>query len=132
MERFSAMQSNAKQIAKMKKIRVCFLRLDGALVDTLRVIEITTAANTKGEAMQRLTQAIQQWIRDTEEGRKAWAESSEDFNVGDLAGYLDQCGKAVPSLQHYLDLECIARIKDLFVLTNSGQESYDRILALAA
>ena len=132
MERFSAMQTNAKQIAKMKKIRVCFLRLDGALVDTLRVIEITTAANTKGEAMQRLTQAIQQWIRDTEEGRKAWAESSEDFNVGDFAGYLDQCGKAVPSLQHYLDLECIARIKDLFVLTNSGQESYDRILALAA
>jgi hypothetical protein len=49
-----------------------------------------------------------------------------------LAGYLDRCGKAVPSLQHYLDLEGIARIKDLFILTNSGQESYDRILALAA
>ena len=132
MERFSAMQSNAKQIAKMKKIRVCFLRLDGALVDTLRVIEITTAANTKGEAMQRLTQAIQQWIRDTEEGRKAWAESSEDFNIGDLAGYLDGCGRAVPSLQHYLELEGIVRIKDLFVLTDSEQESYDRILGLAA
>lgn len=132
MERFSAMQSNAKQIAKMKKIRVCFLRLDGALVDTLRVIEITTAANTKGEAMQRLTQAIQQWIRDTEEGRKAWAESSEDFNIGDLAGYLDGCGRAVPSLQHYLELEGIVRIKELFVLTDSEQESYDRILGLAA
>ena len=131
MERFSAMQTNAKQIAKMKKIRVCFLRLDGALVDTLRVIEITTAANTKGEAMQRLTQAIQQWIRDTEEGRKAWAESSEDFNIGDLAGYLDGCGRAVPSLQHYLELEGIVRIKDLFVLTDSEQEHYDRILALA-
>ena len=132
MERFSAMQTNAKQIAKMKKIRVCFLRLDGALVDTLRVIEITTAANTMGEAMQRLTQAIQQWIRDTEEGRKAWAESSEDFNIGDLAGYLDGCGRAVPSLQHYLELEGIVHIKDLFVLTDSEQESYDRILALAA
>jgi hypothetical protein len=115
----------------MKKIRVCFLRLDGALVDTLRVIEITTAANTKGEAMQRLTQAIQQWIRDTEEGRKAWAESSEDFNIGDLAGYLDGCGRAVPSLQHYLELEGIVRIKGLFVLTDSEQESYDRILAFA-
>ncbi|MEI8042075.1 MAG: hypothetical protein WCL11_11750 [Verrucomicrobiota bacterium] len=131
MERFSAMQSNAKQIAKMKKIRVCFLRLDGALVDTLRVIEITTAANTKGEAMQRLTQAIQQWIRDTEEGRKAWAESSEDFNIGDLAGYLEGRGRAIPSLQHYLELEGIVRIKDLFVLTDSEQESYDRILAFA-
>jgi len=65
MERFSAMQTNAKQIAKMKKIRVCFLRLDGALVDALRVIEITTAANTKGEAMQRLIQAAGQWIGNT-------------------------------------------------------------------
>ena len=132
MERFCAMQTNAKQIAEMKKIRVCFIRLDGALVDALRVIEITTAANTKGEAMQRLTQAIEQWIRDTEEGRKAWAESSEDFNIGDLAGYLDGCGRAIPSLQHYLELEGIVRIKDLFVLTDSEQESYDRILALAA
>ena len=34
--------------------------------------------------------------------------------------------------QHYLELEGIVRIKDLFVLTDSEQESYDRILALAA
>ena len=128
MKRFSAMQTNAKQIAEMKKIRVCFIRLDSALVDALRVVEITTIANTKGEAMQRIIQAVGQWIGNTEEGRKAWAESSEDFNIGDLAG----CGRAVPSLQHYLELEGIMRIKDLFDLTDSEQEHYDRILALAA
>ena len=82
--------------------------MDGALVDALRVVEITTVARTKGEAMQQLTRAIDHWIQKSDEGGKAWAESSEDFNVGDLAGYLDQCGKAVPSLQHYLDLECFA------------------------
>ncbi len=125
-------QTTAKQIPEMKKIRVCFIRMDGARVDALRVVEITTEARTKGEAMQRLTRAIDQWIRNTDEGREAWAESSEDFNVGDLAGYLDGCGKAVPSLQHYLKREGIARIKDLFVLTDSEQESYDRVLALAA
>jgi len=125
-------QTTAKQIPEMKKIRVCFIRMDGARVDVLRVVEITTDARTKGEAMQRLTRAIDQWIRNTDEGREAWAESSEDFNVGDLAGYLDGCGKAVPSLQHHLKGEGIARIKDLFVLTDSEQESYDRILALAA
>ena len=124
-------QTTAKQIPEMKKIRVCFIRMDGARVDALRVVEITTDARTKGEAMQRLTRAIDQWIRNTDEGREAWAESSEDFNVGDLAGYLDGCGKAVQSLQHYLKGEGIARIKDLFVLTDSEQESYDRILALA-
>ena len=125
-------QTTAKQIPEMKKIRVCFIRMDGARVDALRVVEITTDARTKGEAMQRLTRAIDQWIRNTDEGREAWAESSEDFNVGDLAGYLDRCGKAVASLQHYLKREGIARIKDLFVLTESEPESYDRILALAA
>ena len=125
-------QTTAKQIREMKKLRVCFIRMDGAQVDALRVVEITTAARTKGEAMLRLTRAIDQWIRNTDEGREAWAESSEDFNVGDLAGYLDGCGKAVQSLQHYLKGEGIARIKDLFVLTDSEQESYDRILALAA
>jgi hypothetical protein len=116
----------------MKKIRVCFIRMDGARVDALRVVEIATAARTKGDAMQRLARAIDQWIRNTDEGREAWAESNEDFNVGDLAGYLDGCGKAAPSLQRFLKREGIARIKDLFVLTDAQQESYDRILALAA
>jgi hypothetical protein len=123
------METTAKQIAGMKKIRVCFIRHDGALVDALRVVELTTVANTKDEVMQRLTRAIEQWIGNTQEGRKAWLESSEDFNIGDLAGYLNGRGKAVASLQRYLDQEGIARIKDLFVLTNSEQESYDRILA---
>jgi hypothetical protein len=131
MERFSATQTSAKQIVDMHKIHVCFIRLDGTLVDALRVIELTTAANTRDDAMQRLTRAIEQWIGNTEEGRKAWAESSEDFNVGDLAGYLSGSGKAVPSLQRYLEQQGITRIKDLFVLTNSEQESYDRILAFA-
>ena len=125
------METTAKQIAGMKKIRVCFIRHDGALVDALRVVELTTVANTKDEVMQRLTRAIEQWIGNTEEGRKAWAESSEDFNIGDLAGYLNGRGKAVPSLQRYLDQEGIAQIRDLFALTNSEQESYDRILACA-
>ena len=124
-------ETNAKQIAGMKSIRVCFIRLDGSLVDALRAIEITTTANTKDEVLQRLTRAIEHWIGNTQEGRKAWLESSEDFNIGDLAGYLNGRGKAVASLQHYLDQEGIARIKDLFVLTSSEQESYDRILACA-
>lgn len=82
--------------------------------------------------MHRLTRAVGQWIGNTQEGREAWAESSEDFNIGDLAGHLNGNGKAVPSLQRYLEQEGISRLKDLFVLTNSEQESYDRILACTA
>ena len=103
--------------------------MDGTQVDALRVIELASVAETKQDALQRLSKAIGQWIQNTEDGRRAWADSSEDFNIGDLAGYLSRTGKATPALQHFLEREGIARVKDLFALTNADQESYDRILA---
>lgn len=113
----------------MKKIHICFIRMDGTQVDALRGVEITSVAETKEDALQRLSKAIGQWIQKTDEGRKAWTESSEDFNVGDLAEYLSRTGKATPGLQQFLEEAGISRVKDLFVLTNAEQESYDRILA---
>ena len=113
----------------MNKIRICFIRMDGLRVDALRMIEIATVAETKEDALQRLSRAVGQWIQNTDEGRRAWTESSEDFNVGDLAEYLGRTGKATPALQRFLEKEGISRVKDLFVLTNAGQESYDRVLA---
>lgn len=113
----------------MNKIRICFIRIDGTQVDALRVIEIATVAETKEDALQRLSRAVGQWIRSTNEGRRAWTESSEDFNVGDLAENLSRTGKAKPALQRFFEKEGISRVKDLFVLTNAGQENYDRVLA---
>jgi len=113
----------------MNKIQICFIRMDGPRVDALRVIEMTTIAETKEDALQRLSRAVGQWIQNTREGRRAWTESSEDFNVGDLAEYLSRSGKATPVLQRLLEKEGISRVKDLFVLTNAGQESYDRVIA---
>jgi len=113
----------------VKRIQICFIRTDGTQVDTLRVIEIASVAETKEGALQRLSKAIGQWIQNTDEGRRAWAGSREDFNIGDLAGYLNRTGKATSALQRCLEKEGIARVKDLFVLTNAEQESYDLILA---
>ncbi len=113
----------------VNKIQVCFIRMDGSRVDALRVIEMSTVAETKEDALQRLSRAVGQWIQNTREGQRAWKASSEDFNVGDLAEYLSRSGKAAPALQRFLEKEGIRRVKDLFVLTNAEQESYDRILA---
>lgn len=113
----------------MNKIRICFIRIDGTQVDALRVIEITTVAETKEDALQRLSRAVGQWIQNTNEGRRAWTGSSEDFNVGELAEYLSRTGKAKPALQRFFEKQGISRVKDLFVLTNAGQENYDRVLA---
>ena len=113
----------------MNKIRICFIRMDGARVDALRVIEMTTVAETKENALQHLSKAISRWIQNTNEGRRAWTESSEDFNVGDLAEYLSRTGKATLGLQRFLEKEGVSRVKDLFVLTNAERENYDRVLA---
>lgn len=113
----------------VNKIQVCFVRMDGSRVDALRVIEMTTVAKKKEDALQRLSRAVGQWMQNTREGRRAWTESSEDFNVGDLAQYLSRSGKATHTLQRFLEKEGISRVKDIFVLTNADQESYDRIFA---
>jgi hypothetical protein len=113
----------------MNKIQICFIRMDGARVDALRVLEIRTIAESKADTLQRLSRAVGRWIQNTSEGRRAWANSGEDFNVGDLVDYLRGSGKATGSLRPFLEKEGIARAKDLFVLTNAEHENYDRILA---
>lgn len=113
----------------MNGIQICFIRMDGARVDALRVLELKTVAENKADALHRLSRAIVQWIQNTVEGRKAWADSAEDFNVGDLADYLGRSGRAIGSLQPFLEKEGIARVKDLFVLTSAEHENYDRVLA---
>lgn len=113
----------------MNKIQICFIRMDGTRVDALRVLEISTIAENKADVLHRLSRAVGRWIQNTAEGRGAWANSGEDFNVGDLADYLSRSGSATGSLQQFLEKEGIARVKDLFVLTNAEHANYDRILA---
>jgi len=63
--------------------------------------------------MQRLQfQAVGQWIGNTEEGRKAWAESSEDLTSGTWPA-TGRLWKASHRYQHYLELErhlCVSKI----------------------
>ncbi|MBE0545262.1 MAG: hypothetical protein IH623_28320 [Verrucomicrobia bacterium] len=113
----------------MNKIQICFIRMDGTRVDALRVLQINTVAENKADVLHRLSRAVGRWIQNTVEGRRAWANSGEDFNVGDLADYLSHSGQATASLQQFLEKEGIAPVKDLFVLTKAEHENYDRILA---
>lgn len=36
---------------------------------------------------QRLTDAVTEWVKATQAGQRAWEESSQDLNIGDLSGY---------------------------------------------
>jgi hypothetical protein len=41
--------------------------------------------DSNGEFQECLKLALTQWYQNTDEGKHAWEESSNDFNVGDLA-----------------------------------------------
>jgi hypothetical protein len=47
---------------------------------------------TAAEFRNAVTQAITEWVETTDVGRRAWQASSEDFNVGDLSGYMPAHG----------------------------------------
>lgn len=47
--------------------------------------ELNDQVNTREKFLANLKAAIADWISKTEEGRRAWNDSVEDFNFGDLA-----------------------------------------------
>ena len=42
--------------------------------------------------LEALRQALTKWVRSTDKGKKAWALSSEYFNIGDLVEYIPATG----------------------------------------
>jgi hypothetical protein len=71
-------------------------------VDVTFVDGIDKNANDTYTAIE---DACTKWVNETQFGRDAWEESSEDFNIGDMA--IGMC----PSLRSYLFEEGIAEIE---------------------
>lgn len=46
-----------------------------------------SAISTDAELVAELKSRVTAWVRGTEEGKKAWEESSGDLNIGDLSAY---------------------------------------------
>ena len=72
---------------KTKRIVLPFLCEDGSdgLIN-LAVVEFTVRPNLSSrQALAALKKVLTQWVKTTKDGRAAWKQSSEDFNIGDLA-----------------------------------------------
>jgi hypothetical protein len=56
---------------------------------TLAVVEAKVVAGLTEDTafLAALKKALTKWQQTTDEGKEAWEESSEDFNVGDLSNY---------------------------------------------
>jgi len=73
----------------------------------------------------KLGLALAQWMTETEDGRIAWNNSSEDFNIGDLSNYYK-----IESLQPYLSRVGITML-EIEIITDSDPcyfWTYDTVL----
>jgi hypothetical protein len=75
----------------MTKITIPFIREEGLKgITTIAVVQFTlTKKMTSEQAIKALTDCLTKWVKETDEGHKAWMRSTADFNIGDLALYQD-------------------------------------------
>lgn len=66
---------------------LAFVRMEDGEPTTVGVLRLRVAYDgmTDAEALKRLRGAVTDWVAQSEEGAAAWKESSQDFNIGDLA-----------------------------------------------
>ena len=108
----------------MKHI-ILFHRIDSrwGKLDTALVVALDCDATSPGGALKQLKEAVTEWVTTTDVGKKAWIYSSEDLNIGDLAGYLDHTGLKPILAKHNIKLEILSEILDGAALP------YDTVLA---
>lgn len=84
---------------------------------------------TDPELRDAISEAVLNWRNNSEEGKAAWEESCEDFNIGDLVDYVQYAIE--PNLQK--ELEAVG-VEDLHIDTHSfaahlpTKWSYDEVL----
>lgn len=62
------------------------------------------------QALEAFRKGITKWMRETLEGGRAWKESCEDFNIGDLSSYVGEYADN-KYLHLYLEAEGIHHVE---------------------
>lgn len=117
----------------VQTVDVCFVRHEGLRgIDCLAVLRFALPASlgevSEDDVLERLKAGVTSWMKDTEEGRKEWVYSGEDFNVGDLMGHLDMAANTDSALANRLRDAGILSVEVLFQLGDTSEVSYDRVL----
>lgn len=112
-----------------KPTNIPFIRQNGWRgIDQLLVVCFTHAETLRSaaEVLSAFKNGITEWIKTTKEGREVWDDSSDDLNIGDMAGY-----EYDRDLRTILQKHGILSWEIVFELTESNQVSYDEVLANA-
>jgi len=105
-----------------------FIRTDRGNVNIIAVVDITDSekdtrsGRSAKEALEALKKAITRWVSETDEGAEAYANSSEDYNIGDFLGDFESLSFA-PYLAS-AGIECL----EINTLSPDETNSYDHHL----
>jgi hypothetical protein len=109
-----------------------FRQEHGYVRDTANVlIEVNDlSVDTSDAAMLRVCNAVAKWIENSTEGKEAWDESGEDFNIADLVDHTEEPNLCVELLKQgitKLDISIEDEVQD-------GPEdfTFDSILPMRA
>src|SRR3990167_3681955 len=90
---------------------------------TIALVKAEIRPDVSNETLLTLIQhAVTSWVQTTNEGRRAWEESDEDFNIGDLVSYYKN--PELRSLMLGTGL-WITNIETLVDLTSLGNWDFD-------
>lgn len=106
---------------------ILFIRKDGFAIDQLCVIRVihTAILPNTDKVMEAFEAGVTEWVETTQAGKKAWEDSTEDLNIGDLVGQYD--GHA--ELDECLGKRGIQAWTTLFTLADKNEIPFDRVLA---
>jgi hypothetical protein len=122
-------ESNAASGTTCENLGVQFTvpRIEGLTLSTLAIITATVEnpkLTNEQDFLLTLKRTVTAWINTSEAGRRAWKSTANDFNVGDLAHYLDD-----DELERQLKLHGISELKVEVMNLSRGNWLFDTILA---
>ena len=91
--------------------------------DLFAILLIETSVADPNKAWSSFCRALSAWAENNAEGQEAWAQSSEDFNIGDYSNY-----EGSANLDPYLRDEGIYTTQTTIISADEASFSYDKVL----
>jgi hypothetical protein len=110
----------------MTTTQLLFVRHEGVdVIDALMVVGVDHDGRFKDprEAFNAVRDAVTAWMVGSADGREAWEQSGEDFNIGDLLA-----GGCSGSLRPFLEDRGISDLRADYQLGENEEVHYDTVL----
>ena len=96
----------------------------------IAIVKCSSYSMTSDLVMTAIVKAVTKWVEDTDYGKDAWCNSSEDFNIADLSVHIsDTTSPDFLSLLPFLIEEDILNLEiELYGVDDMSIYTYDTVL----